>query len=204
MQKTDFRGGAVGQKKAMLQTTRIDGKRVVINTSSTGKVTVKPAPVLEWEMQAAAVRELRNMPEYGKQFLLAGDFNAGRRSAQESAKAIATGLTSGEHDLRIYIVGGRLGLIEFKACNGRLSSDQIKRHFDLFALGFNLQAVVKSDNEADASQITVNQVRSWISANDQECAKDAFCDGGGYVASSNTKKRSQRASMEKITKTTNL
>lgn len=45
--------------KATTQTTRIDGKRVVIRTSPKGTVTVADAPIKESEGQAAQVRALR-------------------------------------------------------------------------------------------------------------------------------------------------
>src|SRR5690606_20731862 len=46
----------------------------------------------EWKIQAEAVRRLRQLPGYGDEaapgvtFTLAGDFNAARRSRQESVK----------------------------------------------------------------------------------------------------------------------
>src|SRR5437868_6427251 len=82
------------------QTTKVNGKRVRIVTTTTAagtKVTMKDAPIEEWLLQAAAVRGLRALTEYPSQFLLAGDFNAARRSMREQDKAKATGLTSGEH-----------------------------------------------------------------------------------------------------------
>ncbi|XKM40343.1 hypothetical protein A4U53_030915 [Rhizobium ruizarguesonis] len=105
--------------KTTTQTTKIDGRRVRIVTrvTATGtSVKVSAAPVEEWLLQAEAVRQLRAMPEYVDDakdvrhgtFTLAGDFNAARRSMREQVKAKATGLTSGEHDLRLYIAGGQL------------------------------------------------------------------------------------------------
>lgn len=127
---------------------------------------------LEWRLQAAGVRALRAMPGYGERpgpnvrFTLAGDFNAARRSPQESVKAKATGLTAGEHDVRIYLEGGRLGLIEVKNKNGRLSPAQQQRHPLLASLGFNLQAVVKAETEAEAAEAFVRIVSGWLAAND--------------------------------------
>lgn len=128
--------------------------------------TLVKAPVLEWRLQAAQVRALREMPEYGVRFTLAGDFNSARRSPQESIKAKATGLTPGEHDLRLYLEGGRLGLIENKGEKGRLSPEQKERHGLLRTLGFTLQAVVKASTEEEAATAGVQLVRTWLAAND--------------------------------------
>src|SRR4051794_6978046 len=76
------------------------------------RVVRATAAVPEWKLQAAQVRALRALPEFNKRFTLAGDQNAGRLGIQTAAIAKATGLTSGEHDLRVYLDGGRLGLIE--------------------------------------------------------------------------------------------
>jgi hypothetical protein len=109
--------------RATTQTTRINGARVVIKTTASGKVTVKPAAVLEWQLQSAQVRALRQMPEYGKLFLLAGDMNAAKRGATATAQAIASGMTPGEPDLRVYLLGGRIGLIENKVGNAALTEE---------------------------------------------------------------------------------
>src|ERR1700744_5010959 len=95
-----------------IKTTKLkNGTRVVRSTTT----------VPEWRLQAAQVRALRAMPEFNKRFTLAGDQNAGRRGRKAAAIASATGMTPGEHDLRIFMEGGRLGLIENKAEKGRLS-----------------------------------------------------------------------------------
>lgn len=106
------------------------------------------------------------MPEFGKRFTLAADMAAGRRSVQTAAIAKATGLTPGEHDLRLYMEGGRLGLIEYKTAGGRLSPEQRDRGALLFRLGFQLQAVIKATSEADAASQSVACVRGWLAAND--------------------------------------
>lgn len=127
---------------------------------------------LEWRLQAAGVRALRAMPGYGDRlapgvrFTLAGDFNAARRSPQEAVKAKATGLTAGEHDVRVYLEGGRLGLIEVKNRNGRLSPAQKERHPLLAGLGFGLQAVVKVSTEDEAAAEFVRVVSGWLAANE--------------------------------------
>jgi len=125
------------------------------------------APELEWRLQAAAVRRLRGMAGYGDRFgpgvtfTIAGDFNAARRSPQESVKAKATGLTPGEEDLRVYMRGARLGLIEFKAERGRLSPEQKVRHELHRGLGFEVE-VVKAKTEDEAADAVESLVRRWL------------------------------------------
>lgn len=164
--------------KRTTQTTRIDGKRVrlVTTTSATGtKVKVVEPPPQEWELQAAQVRALRAMPEYahnvadvlsGKgQFTLAGDQNAAKRGPTARAQALAAGLTAGEHDVRIYMIGGCLGLIENKVGQARLEASQIARHPLLSALGFDRQAVCRATTCEDAARQAVALVRGWLAAN---------------------------------------
>lgn len=146
------------------QTVRIGGKRTILTTTN-GKVTAKPAPVLEWVMQAAAVRALRNLPSYNKQFLLVGGMEAGRRGRSEAAKAQATGLTAGHPDLTIFLPGGLVGLIEYKAANGRLSPEQVERHRALKAIGHTVE-VVRSVTEAECASRSVELVSGWLAAND--------------------------------------
>lgn len=133
-----------------------NGTRVVRRTDT----------VPEWKLQAAAVRSLRAMPEFGRRFTLAADMAAGRRGRKNAAIAKATGLVAGEHDLRVYLEGGRLGLIEFKAAKGRLSPEQRDRGALLARLGFGYQTVVKATTEADSAIQAVSVVRGWLSAND--------------------------------------
>ncbi len=53
--------------------------------------------------------------------LLAGDQNAAKRGPKAQTQALATGMTPGEPDLRIYLTGGRLRMIENKVGKGKLS-----------------------------------------------------------------------------------
>jgi len=147
------------------QTTRMNGKRVRIVTrvSLKGtKVTVTDALPEEWELQSAQVRALRAMPEYGDRFLLAGDMNAERRGPKARAKAVATGMTAGEPDVRIYVGGGRLFLIENKVGKGRLTPDQVARHASLRRLGFKVE-VVRATSTTDAAVQAVALVKAWLS-----------------------------------------
>lgn len=142
------------------QITTIDGKRVRLVTSK-GKVTIAAAPVLEHALQAAQVRALRAMPEYGRQFLLAGSMEAGRRSMRESAKAKATGLTAGQPDLLVLLPDGKCGMIENKNAEGRLSLVQRERHAALAAIGHRV-VVIKAASEAEAAERAVATVRGWL------------------------------------------
>lgn len=139
------------------------------------RTTLVKAPELEWVLQAAAVRRLRQMPGYLAEtppgqlppgaFTLAADFNAARRSPQEAVKAKATGISAGEPDLRIYGERGRLLLIEYKAEKGRLSDEQKKRHPLLEALGYTI-IVIRSASEQECADMTEAAVMGWLADND--------------------------------------
>ena len=146
------------------QTTKLNGKRVKIVTSAAGKVTVTAAPPKEWELQAAQVRALRAMPEYGKQFLLAGDQNSAKRGPRAQVEATAAGMTPGEADVRIYLSQGRLAMVENKVGVGRLSPAQITRHADLKRLGHTIE-VVRAVTAEEAAAKMVALVRGWLAAN---------------------------------------
>lgn len=151
--------------KKTTQTTKMNGKRVRIITT-TGKdggtsVRVEAAPVLEWLLQAEQCRRLKAMPEYGKQFLILGGMEAGRRGKQEQMKAKATGLTAGHPDLTVFLPGGRIAMIENKAANGRLSKEQVERHAALAAIGHTVE-VVKAATADKAGAAAVELVRGWL------------------------------------------
>ncbi|MGF9564151.1 VRR-NUC domain-containing protein [Neorhizobium sp. BT27B] len=143
------------------QTVRINGARTIIRTSATGKIATKPAPPREWELQAAQVRALRRMPEYGKEFLLASDQNAAKRGPRSQQEAVAAGMTPGEADLRIYLAGGQIRMIENKVGKGRLSTQQKDRHAALAKLGHNV-VVVSSITPAEAASQAVDLVQGWL------------------------------------------
>ncbi|MBO9194343.1 VRR-NUC domain-containing protein [Rhizobium sp. 16-449-1b] len=161
--------------KRTTQTTRINGAKVRLITNSAGKITIKPAPIEEWLLQAAAVRALKAMPEYAAtaddvaanttrglpSFTLAGDMNAARRSAREQVKAAATGIAAGDPDLRLYLPNGMLRLIEYKNAEGRLTDSQKERHPLLAALSFPVETV-KVSSEEDAASRTVGLVTKWL------------------------------------------
>ncbi|MDP9840144.1 hypothetical protein J2T09_004924 [Neorhizobium huautlense] len=144
------------------QTVRINGARTIIRTSASGKIMTKPAPPMEWELQAAQVRALRAMPTYGKQFLLAGDQNAAKRGSRAQQEAIAAVMTPGEADLRIYLAGGQIRMIENKVGKRRLSTAQKDRHAALCKLGHQV-AGVSAITPADAASQAVSLVQGWLS-----------------------------------------
>lgn len=148
------------------QTVRIGGQRMRLTTRN-GKVTARPAPELEWRLQAAAVRALKAMPEYQRQFLLAGDMASGKRGPKAQMQALATGLTLGDPDLRIYLPAGRVAFIEYKTTAGRLSPAQRQRHADMARLGHTVK-VVSAATEDECAAATVQLVRGWLAGNSNQ------------------------------------
>jgi hypothetical protein len=146
--------------KTTSQTVRINGARVRLVTKD-GRVQVKPAAMLEEDMQAAMVEALRKMPEHGKQFLFAGDMNAERRGHKARTKALKTGMAAGEPDMRIYGIGGRLLLIENKVGKAPLTASQEARHPALAAIGHPV-TVVRATTKEDAAAQAVSLVRGWL------------------------------------------
>jgi hypothetical protein len=142
------------------QTVRINGARVRVTTRN-GRVTQKPAPILESDGQAAQVRALRAMPEYGKLFTIAARMEAGKRGPHAQAIALATGMVAGEPDMAAYGSGGRLLLWENKVGNGRLSPAQVARHAVLARLGHHVHVLRFSTCE-DAAAQAVRLVRGWL------------------------------------------
>ena len=115
-------------------------KKTRVTANGTKVITAKlvAAPELEWRLQAAAVRRLRDMPTYCATmpdggalprgaFTIAADFNAARRSAQEAVKAKATGIAAGEPDLRIYLFGGRSDRVQGGARPAQQRADRAAR-----------------------------------------------------------------------------
>lgn len=162
-QKQPARTTIKPKPKTTTQTVRINGVRTKITTRN-GHVTAKQALPLEWELQAAQVRRLRNLPEYGTQFILAADMNAERRGPKARTIAIASGMTAGEPDLRIYASGARLLLIENKVGGGRLSPAQVDRHAALIRMGFTV-IVLRATSEEEAASQAVATVLEFIAAN---------------------------------------
>jgi hypothetical protein len=143
------------------------------NGTSVTKTKLVEAGPLEWQVQAEAVRRLRQLPGYGDAagpgvaFTLAGDFNSARRSPQQATIAKATGIAAGEPDLRIYGAGGRLLLIELKGPKTPVSADQKKRHPLLASLGHPVCLVRGKTIEQGAADV-VAVVQEWLAANDND------------------------------------
>lgn len=161
-----------------VQTTRLNGKRVRIVTTTTKagtRVQVKEAPIEEWLLQAAAVRALKALPEYAAtaekvaandnagrpSFTIAGDMNGDYRSKRAAVKATATGIAAGDPDLRVYLPGGVLRLIEYKNAEGKPTASQRTRHPLLAALGHPVETL-KVATEVDAAARSVELVRGWL------------------------------------------
>lgn len=121
----------------------------------------------EWTIQAESVRRIKALPGYGDElapgvsFTIAADFNSARRSPREAVKAKATGIAAGEPDLRIYITGGRLKLIEFKGAKTPVNADQKKRHPLLEQLGFEV-VILRARTIEEGATAAVGLVRGWL------------------------------------------
>lgn len=150
------------------QTTTVNGRRVKITTRN-GKIRIATAPPKEWEGQAAQVRALRAMPEYGTQFLLAGDQNSAKRGPRAQMEATAAGMTPGEADVRVYLGGGKLRMIENKVGRGRLSPAQVERHAALARLGHSVD-VLRFSTVDEAAAKALALVRGWLADNDNDAA----------------------------------
>lgn len=104
------------------------------------------------------VSDFHKCQDMGWEFEFAGDMNAGKRNG---ARAKLTGLKAGETDLRIYLPGAVLKMIELKTGKGKLNEDQKKRHKLLRALGFEI-VTVWSSSEEDAAFQCRKLLAGWI------------------------------------------
>jgi hypothetical protein len=159
--------------KTTTQTTRLNGAKVRLVTSAAADgrtvVTIKPAPIDEWELQAEAVRQLRTLPGYADSvdklapngFTIAGDMNGDYRSKRAAMKAKATGIAAGDPDLRVYAASGRLLLIEYKGEEGVLTASQKIRHPLLRALGYTV-LVIKAKTREECAAASVDAVNGWL------------------------------------------
>lgn len=107
------------------------------------------------------------MPGYGDAagpgvtFTFAADFNASRRSPQESVKAKATGIKAGEEDLRISAVGGRILLLELKGPKTAISAVQVDRHKLHRHLGFRVE-VLRFKTIEQGVEDGIRIVKEWL------------------------------------------
>ena len=150
-------------KRATTQTTRIGGVRKIIKTTAAGKVTITTALPLEWELQAAAVKRLRQIPG----ILFAAGMESGKRGPKAQMQAVATGMATGHPDMTILLPAGRVFFIEYKASAGALSPVQAARHKAMRKLGHVVE-VVKASTELECADETERLVRLHLAANDNE------------------------------------
>ena len=127
-------------------------------------------PILQLQSQEfRGVSVADNKSRLRHRFLPAGDQNAAKRGPKAQVQAKATGMEPGEPDLRLYIAGGRLRMIENKVGRGKLSPDQVQRHEQLAALGHEV-VVVRATSTEDAADQAEALVRAWLGANDNQPA----------------------------------
>jgi hypothetical protein len=142
-------------------TTSLANGTAVVRTKL---VAAEPA---EWECQAEAVRRLRQLPGYGDEagpgiyWTFAADFNAARRSRQESIKAKATGIKAGEQDIRVYAFGQHVLLLELKGPKTPVSGEQKTRHALHRHLGFRVEIIRCKTIEQGAADV-VALVQGWL------------------------------------------
>lgn len=149
----------------MRQTTRINGRRVVLTTTKAGKVTVKPAAATEDELQEAQCQAMRKHPAFGKAFTFAASLEAERRGPKARAKALRTGMMAGEPDLRLSFSGARLVYVENKVGNARFQPAQEPRHALLRSLGFTVH-VIRATAPDHAASAILAIVNTALAAND--------------------------------------
>lgn len=83
----------------------------------------------------------------------AADQNMGRRSKAEGARRKLAGMAAGEPDLRIYLDGARLILIELKTRDGKLTKSQQVRIPLLRKLGFSVHIVHAKSPQDGANKV---------------------------------------------------
>ena len=128
--------------------------RALFKTKKPKKPKAKP----EWKLQAAVVSDFHKLQDAGWEFEFAGDMNAGKRNG---SRAKLTGLKAGEPDIRVYLPGARLKMIELKTEDGVVSDAQTKRHKKLRTLGFEIE-VVYAATERDAVEQCNGILSYWI------------------------------------------
>lgn len=171
------------KSRTTTQTVRIKGVRtkLVTTTRADGTVSIKTklAPVLEIDLQIAATKRVKRLPEYVSRvedvrpgtFTLAADQNgSGFRGRNAAVKIKAAGMAAGEPDWRLYFYGGVLRGVEFKGEDGELTDSQEKRFPLLAALGFPI-TIVEARSEDEAADKAEAAVRGWLADNDNEALR---------------------------------
>lgn len=94
-------------------------------------------PITKTKTIEQALDKIAERTEHGLPcFTFAADQNANKRSLRQGSRNKAEGMESGEQDLRIYISGAKLILIELKRHDGVESGSQADRRELLTALGY--------------------------------------------------------------------
>jgi len=109
---------------------------------------------LESDIQMGIARDLRRHPNYvkdaagfdnfdgvGSAFTFAADQNGGKRTLRDGGKKKAEGMTKGELDIRFYVDGPKLFMIEIKKKGNYLSPEQKDRIELLEVFGFRCYTV---------------------------------------------------------------
>lgn len=120
--------------------------------------------VPEWRLQAEAVAGLEALlAERPGAFAYAASLEGviGSLNPYQSQVAKATGVKRGEADIRVYLPGGRLLLIELKGEGGSLSPPQRERHPILAALNHPV-TVIKASTPQAMREAVVALVRSKL------------------------------------------
>ena len=103
----------------------------------------------EEDLQQAIIMRMRQRMDHGELFRIVGDMNAAKRNKTTGARLKAAGMQSGEPDMRIYFMGGRLEFVELKRKGGKVSEAQDVWHDIVANLGFNVW-IIKGENPQDA------------------------------------------------------
>lgn len=99
------------------------------------------ARIPEWKLQEAICADLDARIRNGAPFAYAAGLEGVRLRPSQREAMRAQGMTAGEPDLRFYLPGARLLLIELKADKGTVSPVQKARHALLRAFGFDVHVV---------------------------------------------------------------
>lgn len=113
---------------------------------------------LAWSEEQLQIAIAESLRKQGVVF--AADMGGLRTTKRSAGRAKAAGLTKGEPDLRIYMDGGKLGMIELKAKRGTVSPEQKERHAVLRDLGFDVR-VVKASCPTEAIQKVNEIISEW-------------------------------------------
>ncbi|MCE6993074.1 hypothetical protein [Dyadobacter sp. CY323] len=116
----------------------------------------------EADIQSYIVYKLREWQEVEPGVF---EFEAGmegiKLTIHAAKKAKALGMGNGFTDLKFYLPGGRMCLIELKAKRGVLTDSQKERHPKLAMLGFKIH-VVKAKTPVDGLNQVIGLMHSYL------------------------------------------